>query len=349
MNSLTKQGTYYTYNGTEFNKDLSCNDKLEHISIICNVFTCIKFPFSTLNLKELILIGGISGPFPNLSKLKSLEKLEIINTSGRHPDLNIFGCVNLIYFKCIGYSNGTICSTGLYNVTDHIDVSRCLKLEYYHTLCLNADLSKCKKLKYVECCWNTKMVCLSSCHSLDTLILHGSCPSNESLNLSECLNLKHIEVNNITGSSSFQMPNISTCTKLTHFKCYGNALLPDLKQCVNLKHFEYKGCYPLPDLSQCSNLDYFDYKGDYSLPNLSHCKNIKIIYNGIQQEDYRQIHFEKETTHKFEQIELFHIEEKFHRNDILSKIEERFNKLEEENKRLRKIIEELQPSKSKYM
>jgi predicted nuclease with TOPRIM domain len=36
-------------------------------------------------------------------------------------------------------------------------------------------------------------------------------------------------------------------------------------------------------------------------------------------------------------------------NKILSKIEERFNKLEEENKRLRKMIDEMRPAKSKFM
>jgi hypothetical protein len=34
---------------------------------------------------------------------------------------------------------------------------------------------------------------------------------------------------------------------------------------------------------------------------------------------------------------------------IFHNTEERFNKLEEENKRLRKIIDDLQPARSKYM
>jgi hypothetical protein len=368
MNSLSKQGTHYKYNGPEFNKDLSNNDKLEHIEITCNVINFnsqtglpydkhpyAKFPICSINLKVLILIGGGLNTvlFPNLSILKNLEKLEIINPSGpppQLPQLNISGCINLIYFKCLGYLSA---NAYYMDSLDDVKVSQCLKLEYYHTRYKNPDLSKCKKLKYVDCNWHSGIECLSSCYTLHTLIINGcySPTLTGCLNLSDCLNLKHIEVNNMKGNyslMSFNMPNISNCTKLTHFKCYGNAILPHLTQCLNLKHFEYKGCYPLPDLSQCSNLDYFDYKGDYSLPNLSHCKNIKIIYNGIQQEDHRQIQFEKETTHKFEQLELFHIEEKFHRNDILSKIEERFNKLEEENKRLRKIIEELQ-APSKYM
>jgi hypothetical protein len=359
MNSLTKQGTHYKYNGTEFNKDLSCNDKLESISIVCNVITCIKFPFSTLNLKELILIGLLNmGPFPNLSSLTHLETLKIINTSGRPPQFNISGCVNLIYFKCLGYKSDDICYiTGMSASSDTIDVSKCLKLEYYHTRCNNTDLSKCINLKYVDCIWNANFKhCLTSCHSLDTLILNRCSVSTiqDSLNLSKCVNLKYIEVNNgksdiYCNHSSINMPNISKCTKLTHIKCYGNALLPDLTECINLNHFEYKGCYPLPDLSKCSKLEYFDYKGEYSLPNLSHCKNIKIIYNGIQQEHHRQIRFEEETKHKFEQLELFHIEESFHKNDILSKIEERFNKLEEENKRLRKMIDEMRPARSKFM
>ncbi len=66
----------------------------------------------------------------------------------------------------------------------------------------------------------------------------------------------------------------------------------------------------------------------------------------IQQE---QTKFEKETIHKFDQFDLFHIEEKFNMNKILSKIEERFNKLEEENKRLRKMIDEMPPARSKFM
>mgnify|MGYP000051686236 CR=1 FL=1 len=370
MNSLSKQGTHYKYNGPEFNKDLSNNDKLEHIEITCNVINFnsqtglpydkhpyAKFPIFSINLKELILIGSFNSPtILNLSGLKNLEKIEIVNPmeSGYNTDINISGCINLLYFKYLNYSSVDELRIGNLSVTGNSgDVSQCSKLEYYHTSYINPDLSKCKKLKYVNCNWHNGIECLSSCDTLHTLIINGcySPTLTGCLNLSDCLNLKHIEVNNMKGNyshMSFNMPNISNCTKLTHFKCYGNAILPHLTQCLNLKHFEYKGCYPLPDLSQCSNLDYFDYKGDYSLPNLSHCKNIKIIYNGIQQEDHRQIQFEKETTHKFEQLELFHIEESFHKNDILSKIEERFNKLEEENKRLRKIIEELK-APSKYM
>jgi hypothetical protein len=394
MNSLTKQGRhykyngpeYYKYNGTEFNKDLSSNDKLECIEITCNTFNFnihsglpydkhpyAKFPLCSLNLKELILIGSTTtGPFPNLSSLKNLEKLEIINPSGRAPDINILGCINLLYFTHLSYSDGAICATGCQVVSDNIDVSHCLKLEYYHTRCMNTDLTKCKKLKYVDCIWNSKINCLSSCNNLVTLILHGYYPSIECLNLSRCYILKYIEVNNVFGNSSFQMPNISKCQTLKYLKCHGNAILPDLTECINLNHFEYKGCYPLPDLSKCSKLEYFDYKGDYSLPNLSHCTNIKIIYNGIHQEDMslkikqeqikldieklkkeilhiQKNKFEEETKHKFEQLELFHIEESFNRNDILSKIEERFNKLEEENRRLHKIIDQLQPTQSKFM
>jgi hypothetical protein len=361
MISLTKQGTHYKYNGPEFNKDLSSIDKLERIEITCTILNFniysggpyAKFPLFSLNLKELILIGYIDSPLIiNLSGLKNLEKLEIVNPMAPYnTDINISGCINLLYFKCLNYYPCGVLPGGGTYTNNSADVSQCLKLEYYHTSTANPDLSKCKKLKYVDCNWYNGIECLFSCYTLEILILNGSYSSTLTgcLNLSSCLNLKYIEVNNNNIQKPFNMPNISTCTKLTHFKCYGNAILPDLTQCVNLKHFEYKGCYPLPDLSQCSNLDYFDYKGDYSLPNLSHCKNIKIIYNGIQQEDHRQIQFEKETTHKFEQLELFHIEEKFHRNDILSKIEERFNKLEEENKRLYKIIDELRPTKSKYM
>jgi hypothetical protein len=392
MNSLTKQGTHYKYNGPEFNKDLSSNDKLERIEITCNMFEFnstsglpydkhpyAKFPLCSLNLKELILIGAFdTGPFPNLSSLKNLEKIEIINTGGNPPQLNILGCINLIYFKCLGYTSD-YCTKDiiLSNGGNITDISHCLKLEYYHTRYTNTDLSKCKKIKYVDCNWHIGINCLSSCYTLHTLIINGwySTSLTGCLNLSSCLNLKHIEVNNMKGTYShqpFNMPNISKCAKLTHFKCHGNAILPDLTECINLNHFEYKGCYPLPDLSKCSKLEYFDYKGDYSLPNLSHCENIKIIYNGIHQEDMslkikqeqikldiaklktdiqhiQKNKFEEETKHKFDQVDLFHIEEKFNMNKILSKIEERFNKLEEENKRLRKMIDEMRPAKSKFM
>jgi hypothetical protein len=282
MNILTNQETHFKYNGIEFNKDLSNYDKLEHITIICCVLNFnihnqvyAKFPLFSLNLKELILIGIMGENFPNLSSLKNLEKIEIINPSGPPPVFNILGCTKLLHFKCLGHI-----SSDEYYIGPAIDVSNCLELEYYHTRYSNPNLSTCKKLKHVDCRWYNGLECLSACDALHTLIINGRPPND--LNLSNCIHLKYIEVNNMKGTYShtvFQMPNVTNCKYLTHFKCYGNALLPDLTNCIHLKHFEYNGCYPLTDLSKCIELEYFDYKGSYPLPDLL---KAKIIYNGIQ-------------------------------------------------------------------
>ena len=101
MNLLTNQETHFKYTGVEFDKDLSNYENLEKITIHCCVLKFnIHYPICLLNLKELILIGITNDKFPDLSNLKKLGKIEIINPSGPPPVINITGCINLLHFKC---------------------------------------------------------------------------------------------------------------------------------------------------------------------------------------------------------------------------------------------------------
>jgi hypothetical protein len=209
---------------------------------------------------------------------------------------------------------------------------------------------------------------LSSCINLNELIYTEHSSGNEGwdqkriptiLKLSFCIKLTHLELGQI---NQYTMDNIdlTQCVNLTKLiiqtKNIGTPInispvinKLNLTKCVNLTHFSYGGgtilkdCKIfLPDLSKCIKLKKFNCNNYDQVINLLDLKLFPdmVTFNNSNLADlnYRLCKLEKQ----------LNINDETHTKEQL-KTEERLAKLEEDNRELRKIIDELQPAKSKFM
>ena len=157
---------------------------------------------------------------------------------------------------------------------------------------------------------------LTNCINLTHLTLSGTIITNE-INLMNCINLTHLTLNTscIKDSEQLYKVNLTNCVNVTN--------------CINLMHVNLNysnnmiDVLKLPDFSKCIKLQSFMCNCIYL--------NLELFPNIIE---YKGLHY----TFNY----ISYIKEKI-------KTEERLNKLEEENRELRKIIDELRPTKSKYM
>jgi hypothetical protein len=210
------------------------------------------------------------------------------------------------------------------------------------------NLSYCIKLSHLELQqvnqYTIDNIDLTQCVHLNKLIIqtkHIGTPINISpvinkLNLTKCVNLTHFQYGGgtILKDCKIFLPDLSKCTKLKYFRCNNYDQVVNV---INLKLFpdmiEFNGNI-LGDL----NSRVIQLESQVSIKDEKETMRIKLLmqnFNRLESKIESEIRYLniRDETHAIEQI----------------KIEERFNKLEEENKELRKIIDELRPIKSKYM
>ena len=271
--------------------------------------------------------------------------------------------------------------------TNLSDLSKCInlqKLNYKENFLGNVlwdkpkipirlNLSNCIKLTQLNLENITQITIdnlnLSNCVHLTQLTINISsekCMGNmNKLNLSKCVNLTHLDLTfyessrtillyGSVSSLSYGTINLSNCI---------NLLSVSLREFVVTKYYKPT----LPDMSGCINLIKFVSISDYSIIKLeypTHEKQIeyplgsKIHYNNIDLSLFpRMIYYNGNNVEHYNKIIEMH---KTQKESLLLLIESKFNKLEKENKELRKhieeenielrkIIDELRPIKSSYM
>ena len=200
------------------------------------------------------------------------------------------------------------------------------------------DLTKCinlEKLQYLEVrssnplfgIHHTTNLNLLNCVKLTHLILTiENQLTLDTLELTNCINLIHISITSNQFPLSINKLNFKNCVNLKHFTGsfsgkLNNSEMPDFTDCLKLENYYMHNGITFVDL------------------NLKKIPNI-IMHNGsnVFGLNSRLIQLESQLSIKDE----MYIREKI-------KTEERLNKLEKENNELRKIIDELRPTKSKYM
>jgi hypothetical protein len=177
------------------------------------------------------------------------------------------------------------------------------------------DLSQCINLSHLSL-QNSSFneINLTNCVNLTHLTLSGTIITHE-LNLMNCINLTHLRLDTscIKDSGQLYKANLTNCVNVTN--------------CINLTHVDLNynniDVLKLPDFSKCIKLQSFKCNCIYLnlelFPDIIEYKGLQCGFNYVS-----------------------YIREKI-------KIEERLNKLEEDNRELRKIIDELRQPKSKYM
>jgi hypothetical protein len=216
------------------------------------------------------------------------------------------------------------------------------------------DLNKCVKLKSIK-------------------LINAGKHTIDNLDLTKCVNLKEFYFeNNIIDRIHEQYEHLQ----------YLNLSKLDLTKCLDLKNFKYKvfvittlydeGPYNkiLPNLSNNIKINlpkieiikshkydtfFLDYAYSVALPfNIQdHLELFPRNLTEFSQEGIERLH--QRVKHAEEENRLLKIKDDENKKilqqheSLLSLIEAKFNKLEEENKELRKIIDELRPIKSSYM
>jgi hypothetical protein len=153
---------------------------------------------------------------------------------------------------------------------------------------------------------------LTNCIHLKQLSLHHlSQYTFDNMDLTQCVQLTHLTINAREGVAIHKL-DLTNCVNLTDFKYIGNkAILPNLTKCVKLESFY-----------ACDDTNYFELDLVY-FPNMRKYNDDANIVN---------IH-----TRLVAQ------------ESMLSLIEIKFKKLEEENKELRKLLDEFRSPSSFYM
>ena len=201
-------------------------------------------------------------------------------------------------------------------------------------------------------------------------------PNN--LNLRFCNKLTHLSLT-IFQQSTFDTIDLTNCVQLTHLSIFIpfqpiNIKNINLTKCINLTHFEFNGelsikdYSSMPDLSKCVKLQYINCHSsgknlDINLnpilfPDIIECNgklhsNLILRLKKIEDSSSR---ITEDILNKVEkENRLLKIKDDENKKilqqheSLLSFIESKFNKLEAENKELRKIIDELRPTKSSFM
>jgi hypothetical protein len=182
------------------------------------------------------------------------------------------------------------------------------------------------------------------------------------LDLRFCTKLTHLTIT-LFNQTTFDTIDLTNCVQLTHLSiCTDYRIIVikniNLTKCINLTHVNFNGeinvkdYSSMPDLSKCLKLQsvscrssgkYFDINLNPILfPDVIEI-NGKLSSNLILR--LKKNEKEIETRTKEEESESF----KLLMDQRFCKLEERLNSVEEENRELRKIIDELTPIKSKYM
>ena len=178
------------------------------------------------------------------------------------------------------------------------------------------DLTQCINLSHLSLTTiSFNEINLTNCINLTNLTLSGTIITHE-LNLMNCINLTHLTLNTscIKDSEQLYKVNLTNCVNVTN--------------CINLMHVNLNysnnmiDVLKLPDFSKCIKLQSFKCNSIYLnlelFPDIIEYKGLRCEFNYVS-----------------------YIREKI-------KTEERLNKLEEDNRELRKIIDELRRP-SKYM
>ena len=176
------------------------------------------------------------------------------------------------------------------------------------------DLSQCINLSHLSLRnISFNEINLTNCVNLTHLTLSGTIITHE-LNLMNCIHLTHLtlDTSNIKDSEQLYKVNLTNCVNVTN--------------CINLTHVNLNysniDLLKLPDFSKCIKLQSFKCNSIYLnlelFPDIIEYKGLRCEFNYVS-----------------------YIREKI-------KTEERLNKLEEDNRELRKIIDELRRP-SKYM
>jgi len=249
---------------------------------------------------------------------------------------------------------------------NHLNLRFCTKLTHltitllHQTTFDTIDLTNCSQLTH-----------LSICISYRTINI-------KNINLTKCINLTHFECNGEIKDDS-SMPDLSKCLKLQYVSC----------RAASGKYFDINlNPILFPDIIECngklnSNLLLRLKKLEDSSSRLIESKFNKLekeIESRIKDEEAfrllvgrRFLELEKHLTIK----DSYYTKEKLKTEDILNKVEKenrllkikddenkkilqqhesvitlilsKFNKLEQENRELRKSIDELRPTKSSFM
>ena len=162
------------------------------------------------------------------------------------------------------------------------------------------------------------------------------------LDLTQCINLTHISLTNMTISL-----DLTKCINLTELDIRDTSISLDLTKCIKLMKLTIHDIIINDiDLTKCINLTHFTYSGNDNefihLLDFSKCIKLQSFtsnYNNLNLRLFPDI------IHYIGQDKLDNV---YHLRQQI-KTEERLNKLEEDNRELRKIIDELRPTKSKYM
>ena len=201
------------------------------------------------------------------------------------------------------------------------------------------DLTQCINLTHISLTNMTISLDLTKCINLTELDIRDT---SISLDLTKCINLTHISLTNMTISL-----DLTKCINLTELDIRDTSISLDLTKCIKLMKLTIHDIIINDiDLTKCINLTHFTYSGNDNefihLLDFSKCIKLQSFtsnYNNLNLRLFPDI------IHYIGQDKLDNV---YHLRQQI-KTEERLNKLEEDNRELRKIIDELRPTKSKYM
>ena len=299
-----------------------------------------------ITLTEKIKLNPLSVININISESETLTKLPMFK-------LNLTGCINL--------TDIILCN---YNISE-INLTECINLK---SIILNScectnelNLTKCINLTDITLHkYNSKSICNNWYNSF---IYYNSA---NFINLTNCINLQDIRLYDtsiiVDLTKCVNLQSLIICNKGAFREQNKMLNQIDLSNCVNLTNFRYEGndstngCN-LIDFSKCIKLQSFT--SNYNNLNLRLFPDI-IDYIGQDKLDNvyhlrQQIKTEERLNKLEEENRLLKIKDDENKKilqqheSLLSFIESKFNNLEAENKELRKIIDELRPTKSAYI
>ena len=249
----------------------------------------------------------------------------------------------------------------------------------------NLNLRFCNKLTHISLSIGNQptfdTIDLTNCVQLTHLtIFIPTRPINiKNINLTNCINLTHFEFNGELSIKDYSsMPDLSKCVKLQYINCHSSGKNLD----INLNPILF------PDIIECNGKLHSNLILRLKKIEDSSSRLIESKFNKLEKEIESRIKYEESfrllMDRRFYQLEKqlsikdeIYTKEKLKTEDILNKVEKenrllkikddenkkilqqhesllslmetKFDKLEAENKELRKIIDELRPTKSAYM